>query len=326
MKTFIKPKIVISKCIEFDSCRYNSQIIGSHFVKQIKPFVDFIPVCAEVEIGLGVPRDPIRIVEKNKVKKLIQPATGTDVSYLMEKFADKFIDSLNSIDGFILKSKSPSCGTRDVKIYPSEKKAAALRREAGFFGERMLKRYPYLAIEDEMRLENPIIREHFLHKIFTFADFRIVKESNSIKELIRFHSQNKLLLMGYSQMQLKKLGNIVANNEKNTIRMILENYQNHLFMAFSKSPRCTSNINVLMHAFGYISSDLSSAEKKYFFEVIKKFRQGQVPLSVPISLVYSWVVRNQQPYLMYQTFFHPYPDELLDARSLQSCGVRDFWK
>jgi uncharacterized protein YbgA (DUF1722 family)/uncharacterized protein YbbK (DUF523 family) len=326
MKTFVKPRIIISKCIEFDFCRYNGQIIRSEIVNKLKPHVNFLPICAEVEIGLGIPRDPIRIVEKQTKKYLIQPTTGRDVTNEMNSFAHQYLVSLKDIEGFLLKSQSPSCGTRDVKIYPAILHSAPVRREAGFFGEQVLHQFPFSAIEDEMRLQNPIIRQHYLTKIFTLSNFRKVKETAKLQQLLQFHTENKFLLMGYSQKELRILGNILANQDKQPLSTVFSDYENHLYLAFSKAPRYTSEVNVLNHAFGYISQELSTLEKKFYANLIEKFRRGQIPLSVPVNLVRSWVIRFDQPYLSPQTFFEPYPDELLDVESIKVNEVRDFWK
>ncbi len=326
MTSFVKPRIIISKCIEFDFCRFNSQIIRSEIVSKLKPHVEFLPVCPEVEIGLGVPRDPIRIIEKQKKKYLLQPSTDRDVSQQMSSFAQQFLSEQHNIDGFLLKSQSPSCGTRDVKIYPAVIHSAAIRREAGFFGEQVLARFPFLVVEDEMRLQNPIIRHHYLTKIFTLATFRTVKQTGLLQQLLKFHTENKFLLMGYSQKELRILGNVLANQDKQPLDNVFSDYEHHLFLAFSKAPRYTSEINVLDHAFGYISQDLSTQEKKFYAGLIEKFRKGQISLSVPINLVRSWVIRFEQPYLLPQTFFQPYPDDLLDVEAIKASNVRDFWK
>ena len=128
----VKPRIIISKCIEFDNCRYNGQIISSKEIKELIPYVDFIPVCPEVEIGLGIPRAPIRIVFKDNKNKLIQPETQKDVTKEMRNFTSTFLDSQDEIDGFILKSRSPSCGLKDVKIYPGEKQVPPISKSSGF--------------------------------------------------------------------------------------------------------------------------------------------------------------------------------------------------
>jgi len=323
--SFIKPKIFVSKCIEFDNCRYNGQMISSGFVNKLKKFVDFTPVCAEVEIGLGIPRNPIRIVEKKGIIKLIQPETKKDVTKDMIDFSNNFLNNLE-IDGAIMKSKSPSCGIKDVKIYPTEEKSAPLRRDKGFFGGAVIEKFPLYPIEDEDRLRNHIIKEHFLRRIFTSATFREVKKKKSINELISFHSKNKFLIMSYNQKELKELGNIVANKNKKPISNVLTDYEYHLQLAFSKSPRCTSNINVLKHTFGYISNHLNPNEKKLFLDSLEQFRQGHVGLSVPINIMKSWIVRFDQPYLKEQTFFSPYPQDLIDVENVNFCAARDFWK
>jgi uncharacterized protein YbbK (DUF523 family) len=177
MKNFVKPEIIVSKCLGFAHCRYDGQIIPDEFVEKLKPFVEFKPICPEVSIGLGVPRDPIRIVMIRDEFRLIQPATGLDLTEKMKDFAESFLSSAGQVDGFIFKSRSPSCGLKDVKIYPDANKEMPLSKGSGFFGKAVLDKFPDLAIEDEGRLKNFIIREHFLTKLFTISSFHKVKES-----------------------------------------------------------------------------------------------------------------------------------------------------
>ena len=218
MSKFPIPTIVISKCITFGPVRYNAQMIASAFVEKLKPFVNFTPVCPEIEIGLGVPRQPIRIVLINGKRKLVQPATGLDFTEDMEQFAEFFLNSLSEIDGFILKRGSPSSGFENVKIYPKMEKSSPVGKGPGFFGGAVLRKFPNLAIEDELRLLNYRIREHFLTKLFTLASFRGVKKSGRIKELIRFHSENKYLLTAYNQKELRILGNSCKPRTKTICR------------------------------------------------------------------------------------------------------------
>ncbi len=323
---FSKPKIVISKCIEFDNCRYNSQIIRSNFVSSLKPFVNFKPICPEVEIGLGVPRDPIRIIFEKNEKKLVQPSTNIDITDKMDNFSKTFLSNLNFIDGFILKSKSPSCGIKDVKIYPSKEKSAPIERGKGFFGEAVIKKFPNVAFEDETRLNNSIIKDHFLKRVFVFANFKEIKSKFSINKLIEFHTNNKFLLMSYNQKQLKIMGNIIASHKKESLDDIIHDYETHLFQVFLKAPRCISNINVLLHAFGYFSKDITFKEKSLFLDSINKFKEGQVSINVPITVINSWIVRFEEEYLKNQTFFNPYPQELMSVESIDVCSARNYWK
>jgi uncharacterized protein YbbK (DUF523 family) len=265
MNNSIKPRVIISKCIEFNHCRYNGQIISSNQIKELKPFIEFLPVCPEVEIGLGIPRDPIRIVCTNNQQHLFQPKTSKDITNRMNDFTSSFLKNQKNIDGFILKSRSPSCGLKDVKIYSGEKNVSSIGKKAGFFGRTVLEKFPNLAIEDEGRLRNPTIREHFLRRIYTFARYRAVKDKQSLSTLINFHTEHKFMLMAYNQTKLKELGRRVATAKQDTIKNVLCEYEKILHQAFLKSPRCSSNINVLQHSFGYISDGLSSEEKKIFF-------------------------------------------------------------
>ncbi len=326
VKSFIKPNIVISRCIEFDKCRYNAQIISSDFVKKLKPHFNFIAVCPEVEIGLGIPRSAVRVVLNNKKKQLIQPETNKNFTEEMNEFCIDFLNHIENIDGFILKSRSPSCGIKDVRIYPKSEKTAPIYRESGFLGEHVLKFFTNSSIEDEARLRNPAIREHFLRKIYTMSSFRKVIKSSDINELIKFHSENKFLLLSYGQKYLKKLGQIVANNKKQSLKTILEEYEQNLYLAFNKGARCTNNINVLQHTFGYVSNNLNSDEKKMFIDSITDFRNGRISLSVPLNLIKSWVLRFDVEYLRNQTFFEPYPLELLDANAISICSLREYWQ
>jgi len=312
MSTPIRPIVVVSKCLGFAHCRYNGLVISDDFVDTLQDHVEFHPICPEVEIGLGVPRDPIRIVSVDDERKLQQPATGEDLTDRMTRFVDGFLTALPEVDGFILKGRSPSCGLKDVKVYPGIEKTNVIAKGSGFFGSSVMERFPHLAVEDEGRLRNFRIREHFLTRLFTMARFRVVKASNAMKELVRFQSENKLLPMAYNQQEMRSLGRIVANREQKPFREVVVDYGEHLSQAFSRAPRYTSNINVLMHAMGYFSESLTADEKAFFLDSLERYRSGQIPLSVNISLVKSWAVRFQEEYLLQQTFLEPYPEDLME--------------
>ena len=312
MRNFPKPVVVVSKCLGFDRCRWNGITVTEEFVEKLKPFVEYKTVCPEVEIGLGVPRDPIRVVRVKKEERLMQPATGRDVTEEMQSFVSSFLDSVGEPDGFILKFRSPSCGMYNVKLYPNLEKSGAVGKTRGFFGAEVLRRFPHLAVEDEGRVRNFKIREHFLTLLFTRASFRALKNKPSMKTLVKFQSENKLLLMAYSQTALKSLGKIVANHDKKPIAKLLGDYEEHLNAAFARAPRFTSNINVLMHALGYFSKELTAREKAFFLENLEGYRIGKMPLSVPVSIIRSWIVRFDQKYLAPQTFFEPYPSSLVE--------------
>jgi len=309
---FARPRVVVSKCLGFAACRWNGATISDPFVKRLDGHVTFCPVCPEVAIGLGCPRDPIRVIETGGERRLVQPATGRDVSDRMRGFADRSLEAVGRLDGFLLKSRSPSCGIKDVKIYGGPDGKQPQARGEGFFGGAVMARFDHLAVEDEGRLNNFRLREHFLTKLFTLAAFREVAAAGRMRDLVAFHARNKGLLMGYNQTRLRAMGRIVAGHDARPAEAVLAAYGEHLAAALDRPPRFTSMINVLMHALGHVSDALKADEKAFFLDHLQKYREGKVPLSVVATLVRAWAVRLEQPYLMDQTYLQPYPEALVE--------------
>lgn len=229
----------------------------------------------------------------------------------MDAFANTFLDGLHDVDGFILKSRSPSCGIKDTRIYAAQGDTAISNRDAGRFAQAVLARFGHLPIEDEGRLTNYVLREHFLTHLYATARLRALKETPTLSALVQFQAENKLLLMGYHQDEMRVMGRLVANHERLPVEQVFAAYETHLHQALARPPRYTANINVLMHALGYFSEELSPAEKTFFLDSLEDYRAGRVPLSVPVSIMRAWIVRFGQAYLAQQTFFRPYPEDLV---------------
>jgi uncharacterized protein YbgA (DUF1722 family)/uncharacterized protein YbbK (DUF523 family) len=312
MNDFPRPVVVVSKCLGFDHCRYNGEIVDDPFVRRLREFVEFKPVCPEMEIGLGVPRDPIRVILAKGEMRLVQPSTGKDFSVPMNDFAETFLDGLGPADGFLLKARSPSCGTRDVKIYNETGNLMSAARRQGFFGRAAMGRYGDRLVEDEGRMRNFLIRERFLSLLFTLARFRDLAAEPTMARLTGFHARHKLLLMTYSEVVMRQLGKVGANEEHKPVADVFRDYRALLPRAFDRPPKYTAAINVLMHALGYFRDGLTADEKAFFLDSLQRYRTGKVPLSVPVGILRSWVVRFNQPYLSQQVFFEPYPETLVD--------------
>jgi len=312
LPTFARPRILVSKCLGFAACRWNGATISDAFVRRLEGHVTFCAVCPEVEIGLGCPRDPIRVIQRDGGRRLVQPATGRDVSDEMRTYADRTLDAVGRVDGFLLKSRSPSCGIKDVKSYGGPDGKQPQARGEGFFGGAVLERFGHLAVEDEGRLNNFRLREHFLTTLFTLAAFREVSSAGRIRDLVAFHARNKGLLMGYNQARLRRLGRIVANHERKPAEVVFAVYGEDLAAALARPPRFASMINVLMHALGHVSDGLGAEEKAFFLDRLEDYRAGRVPLSAVTTLVRAWAVRFDRPYLMEQTYLNPYPEALVE--------------
>ncbi|MFW6025235.1 MAG: YbgA family protein [Candidatus Woesearchaeota archaeon] len=313
MKEFVKAKLVISRCLGFDNCRYNGQILKNDFIESLKNYTKIITVCPERDIGLEVPRNSLRLVVEDENLKIIDKKANKDYSSEMKNYSKKFLKTLNNVDGFILKNRSPSCAINDGKIY-NAKNGSPFKTDSGFFTNELKKEFPYMIMEDEGRLTNLKIREDFLSKIFLKADFNNIKSSLDIKELIDFHSRNKYLLLTFDENNMRKLGKIVANHNKDNVKKIFNNYEIHLNKALANESSYTKNINVLMHTLGYFKDKLSSEEKSFFLDQLEKYRENKVHLKVPLNIIKSWIIKYNEKYLKRQRFFNPYPEELMDLK------------
>ena len=308
---FSKPKVIISKCLEFEACRYDGQIIKNKYIKKLKKFIDFNTVCPEVEIGMGTPRKPIRIIRNNNEDLLYQADTGIDFSSKMNKFSDTYISKINQIDGFILKASSPSCGINSTKIFP-KKNSAPIGKGSGVFASKIIDKFPNHPKEEEKRLNNSILREHFFTAIFTLADFRKVIDINT---LYKYHAKHKYLFMAHNQTLMRKMGQIAANRDNKNIEFVIDDYYNSLLVLLSKKSRYPNNINTQMHVMGYFKKLLTTKEKKHFLETLELYRNKKIPLSSVNSILVSWISRFENEYLMNQSFFNPFPNELIDQEN-----------
>jgi uncharacterized protein YbgA (DUF1722 family) len=244
----------------------------------------------------------------------------------MTVFANRFLDSLPPVDGFILKGGSPTSGTSGVRVYPSAEKSQAIERTAGFFAREVLKRFSELPVEDELRLNNSRIRDHFLTGIFTLAAFRKVEEKSEREDLATFHAANKFVLMACHQQLMREMGRLVASRAKKEPAELFFHYRHLLCTALAQVPRYANNINVLQHALGYFSNRVSGEEKAYCLRLIDRYKEGHATLAEPRDLLRSWVIRFGEPALLNQTFFAPYPAELTDMPEEITDRGRDMWK
>jgi uncharacterized protein YbgA (DUF1722 family)/uncharacterized protein YbbK (DUF523 family) len=307
---FSSPIIVISKCLGFAHCRYNGQIVPSLFVEAMSPFVEFIDICPECEIGLGVPREPILMVDDGS-RKLIQPAIGLDLTEKMTTFSRSYLKGLEDFDGFILKSKSPSCGIRTTKVFMDPDSGKCLYHEGnGFFAETVLRDYPDLPVIDERQITDSFLMDHFLTRAFALASFRDASLSGKIHTLVEYHTRNKLLFMAYDKELLNEMGNIVANRNELPVEEVYEKYLSLLTRVLSKPLETGCVVNALMHAFGYFSRKLNAGEKFGFMQKLQQYRED----SSSIFELKKWFISRAEEfnvgYLLKQTFFCPYPPQL----------------
>jgi uncharacterized protein YbgA (DUF1722 family)/uncharacterized protein YbbK (DUF523 family) len=314
MKKFAKPIIFISSCLEHDHCRYDGGTIHSDAVKKLLPFIEEVRVCPELSIGLGAPREALRLVQTDKTKvQLLSSLNGINHTEKMNDFTFNYLDKLKEkeLDGFILKAKSPSCGVKNVKVYKGVGKSHVLRADSsGFFGQAVVDSFN-MPIETERRLSNYNIRDNFYTQIFVLAEYRTIRKNKKYKDLVDFHARNKYLFMTHNEILLRELGQIVANNKKLNVNEVFALYHETLLKILDVIPTQKKRINVLTHIYGYFKNDVNSNEKEYYFDTLNEYLNNQKTFASVLTILESWTIRFQKEYLLNQSIYRPYPLELL---------------
>lgn len=308
-----KIRLGISACLLGQNVRWNGGHALDRFLAYtLGSYVEYVPVCPEMECGFGVPRDTFRLTGDPERPRLMVARTGIDQTEKMEAWAHKRVLALEkeNLCGFVFKSDSPSSGMERVKVY--DDKGIPRKIGVGIFARIFMEHFPLMPVEEEGRLHDPVLRENFIETIFICRRYRkIMDEKNRAAGLVDFHTRNKLLLMAHSPAILKKMGSLVAGSGKLTTRALVDQYEKLLSEAMALKPTLAKHTNVLHHIVGYFKKDLSADEKQELLEVIDKYRTGTIPLIVPVTLLAHYVRKFNQPYLREQTYLQPHPAELM---------------
>ena len=307
-----KIKLGISTCLLGLNVRYD----GGHKLDQfltdtLGQYVEYVPVCPEVECGLPVPRESMHLEGNPDSPHLITSHTKQDMTNRMVLWAQKRVAEMEREDlcGFIFKSNSPSSGMERIRVY--NEKRIPVKKGVGIFARIFMNHFPLLPVEDEGRLHDPELRESFIERIFTLKRWREAlakKESRGI--VVDFHTKHKLLILSHSPKHHQAMGKLVAKAKDLPLKELYSQYQTLLMEALKLKTTSKKNSNVLMHMMGYFKEQLSSDEKKELLEVIDFYRKGHIPLIVPITLINHYVRKYEQPYLKEQIYPNPHPLEL----------------
>lgn len=305
-------KIGVSRCLLGEPVRYDGGHKHDRYVTDmLGKFVEFVPVCPEVECGLGVPREAMRLVGDPAHPRLVTQKTNIDHTERMQAWARERVDALEAegLCGFIFKSRSPSSGMMRVKVYVTP--TNAVNQGVGIFAKAFQDRFPLLPVEEEGRLNDMVLRESFIERIFVFKRWRdTVTVRRSVPSLVEFHTEHKLLIMSHSPQKLKVLGQIVASATDRPIEESMCEYLTALMQALAQRATVRRQRNVLQHAMGYFKKQLDADEKQEMLEVMDQYAQGLLPLIVPMTLLNHYVRKHRQPYLRRQWWLQPHPKEL----------------
>ena len=305
-------KIGISSCLLGNEVRWNAgHKKDKYLTNTLGQFVDYVPVCPEVEAGFGIPRETFRLVGDPKRPRLITFKSKVDHTDRMLAWAKKRLKDLEQEDlcGFIFKSDSPSSGMIRVKVY--NEKGMPHKVGVGIFARAFMEHFPLIPVEDDGRLNDPLIRENFILQIFTMKRWRdSLNRRRSMGSLVDFHTRNKLLILSHSQKHYRLMGKLVAEGKKMPIAELYGRYQQVLMEALKLKTTIRKNGNVLQHLMGYFKKQLTPDEKQELLEIFEQYRNQLVPLLVPITLINHYVRKYDQPYLKQQTYLNPHPMEL----------------
>jgi len=307
-----KIKLGISSCLLGEKVRYDGgHKLDKFLTDTLGKYVEYVPVCPEVGCGLGVPRKSMRLEGNPNSPRLIVTSTREDMTERMVNWAQKRVIQLEKEDicGFIFKSDSPSSGMERVKVY--NEKSMPVKAGVGMFAGIFMEHFPLLPVEDEGRLHDPGLRENFIERIFALKRWReTLSNKNFKKSLIDFHTKHKLLILAHSPRHYQLMGKLVASQNSLAGKDIQKQYQDLLLEALKVRATSKKHVNVLQHMMGYFKEQLSGDEKTELLELINHYRDGYIPLVVPVTLISHYVRKYDEPYLSQQVYLNPHPSEL----------------
>ena len=306
-------RIGISACLLGKELRFDGGHKRSDFlVDVLGPFVEFVPVCPEVEIGLGVPRETLRLVRDGGEVRLIGNKSGADQTVVMRRYADRRTVALanEELSGYVLKKDSPSCGMERVRLYAAN--GIPGRDGRGLYADALLRRFPNLPLEEEGRLNDAGLRDNFIERVFAYRRIRTFFAGRwTTGGLVALHTAHKLQLLAHAPRAYAELGRIVATAATIARDELRDRYETEFMSALKKIATVARHVNVLQHIAGYFHDRLDAEARRELAEVIADYRAGLVPLIVPITLVRHHVRSLDIAYLQGQVYLQPHPKELM---------------
>jgi uncharacterized protein YbgA (DUF1722 family)/uncharacterized protein YbbK (DUF523 family) len=306
-------RIGISSCLLGHKVRFDGGHKRDTFLTEtFGRFVEWVPVCPEVECGFGTPREAMRLVRVEQSVRLLTVKSGLDLTPQMERFSRGRVRGLADEDlaGYILKKDSPSCGFERVKVY--DRHGTPARSGRGLFAAALVEAFPHLPIEEEGRLSDPRLRDNFVERVFAYWRLRTLFTARwTVGQVMRFHTTHKLLLLAHAPEAYRDIGRLVASARRMSRRDLERRYTEGFMRALAQLATTGRHTNVLQHIAGYFKTRLDAASKRELAETITDYHRGLIPLVVPLTLVRHYVRTFDVVYLAEQQYLHPHPKELM---------------
>ena len=307
-----KIRLGVSSCLLGEMVRYDGGHQLDRYLRDtLGRYVEYVPVCPEVEMGLPTPRETLRLVERDGEARLVFSKSGEDITGRMLAWAQQRVRALEKEDlcGFVFKAKSPSSGMERVKLY--DRNGVPSKQGIGLFARVFMEHFPLLPVEEDGRLHDPRLRENFVECLFTFKRWRaLLTKGRSAGNLVDFHTRHKLLIMAHSPEIYRQMGKLVATAGKASGDNLFAEYEALLMKGMRLHASVRKQVNVLHHLLGYFKKQLSADEKQEALEQIDLYRNGTLPLVVPLTLINHYVRKYDQAYLQQQLYLNPHPVEL----------------
>jgi uncharacterized protein YbgA (DUF1722 family)/uncharacterized protein YbbK (DUF523 family) len=304
-------RIGISSCLLGEQVRFDGNHKHDHYLSgTLGAVFEFVPVCPEVAIGMGVPRPTIHLVGTPEAPHLVGVKTADlDVTDKMINYGQRTARKLGDLSGYIFKSKSPSCGMERVKLYDG--KGGGSKQGVGLYAREIMHAHPLLPVEEEGRLGDPLLRDNFLERVFTYHRWQeLTAQRLTPKALVAFHTRHKLAIMAHGTESYRALGRLVAEAGKRPVRELADAYIAQLMQALKQRATARRHTNVLMHVMGYLKTRLDRDDKQELLEIIEAYRQDRMPRIVPITLLKHHFRKHPDEYVAGQSYMNPDPLEL----------------
>ncbi|HEX4997095.1 MAG TPA: DUF523 and DUF1722 domain-containing protein [Terriglobia bacterium] len=299
---------LLGACVRFDGGHKRDPFLTDSFGK----YVEWIPVCPEVEMGLGVPRETLRLVERNGAARIVAPASGKDHTRAMSEWAGERLRQLDKegLCGYVLKRGSPSCGLERVRVHHAN--GQVTKDGQGVYASHLVAEFPHLPIEEEGRLNDPRIRENFVSRVFSYQRWKtLCSEGAALSSLMTFHARHKYLLMSRNQAGASRLGALLGQWRSPEVGCVYAEYIQGFMDVMAHTPSRRGHTNVLRHLAGYFSERLGPDDRAELTESIERYRRELLPLIVPVTMVRHYVRQFQIAYLQDQIYLDPHPHELM---------------
>ena len=307
-----KIRVGVSLCLLGERVRYDGQHKQSHFITDtLGPYFEYVGVCPEVECGLSVPRESMRLVGDPDNPRLMTTRTGIDLTDQMQGWMAKRIGELETEDlhGFIFKKGSPSSGMERVKVYNG--KGGMSGKSAGMFAKAFMARFPSLPCEDEGRLNDADLRENFIERVFTLWRFRqAVRESPTLATLMTFHARNKYLIQSHNETRMREMGRALAGLKARDAHKHIPVYEANLMLAMQRRASVKRHTNILQHMLGFLRDAVDDSDRQEMVHIIDDYQRGLLPLIVPVTMLRHYVIKHDITYLRDQYYLDPHPIEL----------------